>query len=271
MFKFQFLIACVVMVVFGDIGDRLVYNAEIYDSIPLTASDAKNNDWNPIDGKCDSNLGVAYVANGESYPDNSHPLIAYYTTGGQLAGIGIEHFGTPASGLQKFWVGPNAAGNYRMVASFRTPDQMCSGQSFPETLGIQVNINQNGVGWQIPLNDTGATDLQFTKGSCIENMGYHWSYDMAGAPNMTWISSNLIPVVPMYNNGELSAFFFTTSNVQRGWPLGRWEGPIPSILMCMNWCSPKCDFDVYFWSTLHFFITDPNDDHCPSRIYCAPN
>jgi len=254
------------------IGDRLTYNAEAYDQIPLTASAAQNANWNPLgDGSCDPNLGIAYNADGESYPDNSHPLIAYYTSGGQLAGIGIEHFGAPANNMDQFWVGPNAAGNYRMVATFRAPEQLCSGQTYRETIGTQVVINQDSLAWPVPLNDSAATDALFTTGSCIQGMGYHWSYDMEGAPNMTWVSSNLVPVVPMYVNGQISAFFFTTPNVQRPWPIGAWEGPIPSFLMCKNWCSSSCKFDVSFWSTLHFYLANPSNDNCPSKIYCPPN
>jgi hypothetical protein len=67
-------------------------------------------------------------------------------------------------------------------------------------------------------------------------MGTHWSYDLASAPTMSWKSANLLPVVTMYNEqagGVLSAFFFTTPNLQYAEPFGPWEGPIPKSLMCL--------------------------------------
>jgi len=265
------LLAFFSVFVSGDLGDRLTFNAEVYNSIPLTSQDAMD-DWQPLgDGSCIPYLGIPYMSKDVDYPDSHHPLIPYYTPGGYLTGIGIEHFGTPADNMEDFWVGPNGAGNYRMVVTFREPDQVCSDATLYEVIGTQLVINQDSTSYWIPINDTGATAANFTTGSCIQGMGYHWSYDLAGAPVMTWLKANLLPIVPMYNAGQLSAFFFATPNVQTPWPLGDWEGPIPDILMCKNWCSSKCDFDTWFWSTLHFYVSDPALDNCPSKIYCPPS
>jgi len=246
---------------------------ETYDVIPLNTRDASYF-WHPMNdgsGDCTPNLGVPWISSEVDYPDSSYPLIVYYTPGGYLTGIGIEHFGTPANNLGNFWVGPNKAGNYRMVVSFRTPDKVCSNAALEGILGDQLVINQDSTNFSIPLTDSGATKSNFTTGSCIQGMGYHWSYDLVGAPNMTWLTSNLLPIVPMYNKGKISAFFFTTPNVQTPWPLGAWEGPLPDYLMCKNWCSSKCSFDTWFWSTLHFYISDPDQNECPSYIYCPPS
>src|SRR5690349_8967024 len=69
----------------------------------------------------------------------------------------------------------------------------------------------------------------------LKGMGTHWSYDLVASPGISWKSQNLFPLVTMYNEqakGILSAFFITTPKLQYSEPLGPWEGPIPSFLMC---------------------------------------
>jgi len=131
-----------------------------------------------------------------------------------------------------------------------------------------VVIDQGSVDLAIPLNESSAQDEEWTKGGCIEGMGTHWSYDLTTAPQMSWKSKNLLPVVPMYNeqdNSVISAIFITTPKLQYSEPVGPWEGPLPSSLMCDNWCDSNCTWDVYFWNTLHFYFDDYNLNTCPSR------
>jgi len=249
------------------IGDRVVRTAILYHALPLTESDAVNSGWTAI-STCDPNLGTAYVAT-EDGPTKGDPVIVYFTGGGQIAGIGMEHYGNPLNGLQKFWLpDPESSGNYRISVSFRPGGNLCSSTQYAELVGNQLVVNQGSLNLPIPLNANDSSAAQWTKGGCIGGMGTHWSYDLSTSPEMSWNASNLMPVVAMYdqaNTGFISAFFITTPNVQRSEPFGPWEGPIPSSLMCYNWCSDECSWDVSFWSTLHFYLHDHNLNNCPSH------
>jgi len=248
------------------IGDRLVRTAILYSSVPLTVSDAVDQGWTNFTG-CDPNLGIAYTNTGGSAPSKGNPIVVYYTGGGQITGVGLEHFSAPRPGMEKFFL-PNADGNYRLTVSFRPAGDLCSSQMYDEVIGTQLNVDQGNGDYQVPLNESAATTQQWTKGGCIGGMGTHWSLDLDTAPDMSWQASNLFPVVAMYNEqagGSVSAFFITTPVLQRPEPLGPWEGPIPSSLMCLNWCSSACSFDVNFWNTLHFYLDDHNLNTCPSR------
>jgi len=244
------------------IGDRLLHTAIIYDSLPLNTSDAENGGWSSM-GDCDPNFGIPYAQEGS--PSHGSPIIIYYTTGGQIAGVAMEHFGDPIESLENYWI-PQDDGNYRLSVSFRPSGGLCDDSTYEETIGTQLVINQGTLDVSVPLTSADASNALYTSGSCIGGMGRHWSYDLSTAPIMSWISANLQPIVAMYNldTGNLSAFFFTTTNVQRSWPLGPWEGPFISYLMCKNWCDSSCSWDASLFSTLHFFITDPSLNNCPS-------
>jgi len=180
----------------------------------------------------------------------------------------MTHYGEPAADLENFWV-LQKDGNYFMSVSFRPNlggNGLCDTHKvYSELIGTQVAVNQDSLNLPLPLTDTEAKAENWTDGSCIYEMGTHWSYDLATAPNMQWNASTLLPVVTMYNDGNLSAFFFTTSNVQYSEPFGPWEGPIFASLMCLNWCQSSCSFNVPAFSTLHFFVTNPQLNQCPHR------
>jgi len=259
-----FLLGIVVYSVHSQgIGDRLVRTAILYHNLPIDLDDAVSAGWSNFT-QCDENLGIAFTDSGDSAPSKTHPVTLYFTAGGQIAGMGMEHFGTPVSGLQKYFQ-PQSNGNFRISVSFRPPGDLCNGNMFPELIGTQLVVDQGTVGWAVPLNETAATAASWTKGSCIGGMGTHWSYDLSSAPTMSWQSANLFPLVTMYNEqagGILSAFFITTPKLQYAEPVGPWEGPIPTFLMCQNWCDTTCTWDVNFWNTLHFYVDDHHLNTC---------
>lgn len=265
----RFIVSCllvfvsVISVVYSQgIGDRLLHTAIIYSSLPLNTTDAENAGWSAM-GPCNPSFGIPYADGGA--PSHGSPIIIYYTAGGQIAGVAMEHFGDPIETLENFWI-PQDDGNYRLSVSFRFTEGLCDGEIFEETLGTQLMINQGTLNISVPLTSADAANELYTSGSCIGGMGRHWSYDLSSAPVMSWQSANLQPIVAMYNldTGNLSAFFFVTTNVQRSWPLGPWEGPFLSVLFCKNWCDSTCSWDATWFSTLHFFITDPSLNNCPS-------
>jgi len=260
-----FISLCLALGQTQSIGDRLVRTAIIYKSLPLTVDDAVDAGWVNFT-HCDNNLGYAYTDTG-SLPSKTHPVILYFTGGGQIAGMGMEHFGEPVNDMEQYFR-PTDRGTYRITVSFRPGGNLCSSRVYREAIGTQLNVDQGIVDFILPLNESAATDAQWTKGGCIGGMGTHWSYDLSSAPTMTWKSGNLFPVITMYNEqagGGISAFFITTPNLQYAEPLGPWEGPIPSNLMCYNWCSDDCDWDVLFWNTLHFYLDDHSLNTCPTH------
>jgi len=252
---------------FTGIGSNLFRTFEVFNPVPMNITEAENSGWTvPENISCNNDLGIPMTLG--SGPTKSNPLTAFYTAGGQIAGIGMTHFGTPVSTLTQFWNNETAIleGTAFMSATFRAPGNICtSGYTYQEELGTQVVINQGGVNFAIPLTENDATNAKFTKGSCIGKMGTHWSYDLQTAPEMSWEEENLMPVVPMYSNGDISAFFFTTPVVQLPEPLGDWEGPFIPSLFCLNWCTSNCTWDATFISTLHFIIDNPSDNVCSSR------
>jgi len=261
--------AALVLAVTGQgIGTQFSRTALLYENLPLNVVDAISSGWyNYTDSSCDSNLGIPYTQT-SSGSSNGYPITIFFTAAGQICGMGMTHFGQPVSGLDDFWMADsNGDGNFMMTVTFRpASDNLCDPNSQqPELLGNQVVVNQGSTNFNIPLTTDAATQAQFTMGGCISDMGTHWSYDLKTHPDMSWVPSNFMPVVPMYNNGVISAFFFTTPILQYSEPFGPWEGPIPDDLMCLNWCSDSCGFGVNFWSVLHFFITDPSLDICNSR------
>lgn len=125
-------------------------------------------------------------------------------------------------------------------------------------------------------------------------MGQHWMYDLEDSPGMSWISGNLLPIVPMYHApgstdaGKINAFFFASPKCQGPGNNGAdnaysWDN-VPSIIgcglppnaMCENFCATGCSTSVFgsnpwsssdtnHWATFHiFFNADPKSQPtCP--------
>jgi len=244
----------------------LVRTALLYHDLPITTDDAVSGGWQNFTD-CDEDLGIAYTSSSSNEPTKGHPVIIYFTAGGQIAGMGMVHFGAPISSLETYWQ-PFTSGNYLITVSFRPNEDLCSGKVFDEPIGTQLVVDQGSANIQLPLSEDAATAAMWTKGGCIGGMGTHWSLDLSTAPQMSWESANLFPVVTMYNeqaDGVVSAFFITTPHLQYSEPLGPWEGPLPTFLMCKNWCNSTCTWDVSMWNTLHFYLDDHNLNTCASR------
>eukprot|EP00657_Telonema_sp_P-1_P006874 TRINITY_DN26345_c0_g1_i1.p3 TRINITY_DN26345_c0_g1~~TRINITY_DN26345_c0_g1_i1.p3 ORF type:complete len:168 (+),score=53.83 TRINITY_DN26345_c0_g1_i1:205-708(+) len=128
----------------------------------------------------------------------------------------------------------------------------------------------------------------------MQSMGQHWMYDLEAAPSMSWVSGNMLPVVPMYHapgadkEGQFNAFFFTAPLAQGPDNKGTdsaytWDnvpsimgGALPTFAMCDNFCNGQCSTSpighnpweqsgTTHWATFHvFFNADPKDHPtCP--------
>ncbi len=137
-----------------------------------------------------------------------------------------------------------------------------------------AQVNPDAANFPVPLNDTDAAAQMWTKGSFINKMGTHWSYDLSSAPKMSWEAENFLPLVPMYYKGQLAAVFFASTNVQQSViPLSSnmWDKVcIPNFLMCKNWCDDSCSWSgTLLWSTMHVFFGDYNRiNECQSTNCC---
>jgi len=264
--KSTLFIALLFVIAFANgqgIGSSLSRTFKLFVDLPMQMQDAIDAGWTNY-STCQPSLGIPFteVSNG---PTAGSPVTLYYTAEGQLAGLGVTHFGAPLPSLKNYWqpLG-DGSGNAFMSATFRAESfGICDPSSYDDNpIGTQVVINQGTFNLEIPLNTYQAETDQYTEGACIKEMGTHWSYDLETAPVMSWQAENFQPVVPMYVNGSLTAFFFTTSQTQTPEPFGEWEITLPSILMCQNWCGSGCDWDVSWWSTLHFFLDEPSTNTC---------
>jgi len=203
-------------------------------------------------------------------------MTVFFTEAGQVAGVGVNVYGDVKQKLvdQRYFeqVGD---GVFFVSVSFRNSSMMCSGRQSPDVLGDTLIINAGNLSQPLPLTESAAVAQQWTKGSCFYSMGYHYFYDLATAPEMSWQAENLLPIVMMYSQGKLNAFFFASSVVQQGLFSANWWEPIPliNVLMCKNWCDSSCTFHgTLAWSTLHIYLTDYTQATCSGgcKIGCCP-
>jgi len=250
------------------IGDGSLYRTfGIYAALPMNSYDAINQGWTNYTD-CDPNLGVGFSYSSGG-PDQLNPITLYMSAGGQIAGLSNTHYGQPDN---DYWLATDD-GNWILSISFRPNDaNLCDPEyKYNEPLGVQVVLNQGSEpSIAIPLDEQDAISADFTEGGCIGNMGTHWSLDLATAPYMSWVAANLLPIMPMYHNGQIDAVLFNTPNVQVGSePLGPWEPPLVEALMCYNWCNDTCTWSNDWWNTMHIFFTDYTQNtcaqHCPGQ------
>jgi len=252
------------VVAYQGIGDRLLRTFLVFHQLPLNTTMAEGDGWEAIDGTCNPSLGVKYT-------QNSGPIYLYYTQGGQIAGVGIQiNDEPPAALVPDFWKPTNDSESYEITLSFRQASVMCSDDMQPEEIGDSLTINADTIGMPIGLNVEQATNLEWTPGHCISEMGTHWAYDTQDHPLISHQVANLVPIMPMYNDetGNLSAFLVHITHIEKVEPFGVWEGPFIPLLFCQNLC-PPCNFDTFFFSTMHFMLTDPKLNVCQSSCGSA--
>jgi len=196
--------------------------------------DAENESWQQSGYGCDDNLGIAYTQYG-STASSDYPITLYFTQSGYIAGIGASIYGNPPQSLiNAGYFQPVSDGVYYISLTFRDSSELCNNYVPSEALGDRLVINANNLSLSLPMTEEDAINGQWTAGSCFYSMGYHYFYDLATAPSMSWVASNLLPIVPMYSNGTINAIFFASTIVQQGLLSSHeWDGiPLPNLLMC---------------------------------------
>jgi WAS/WASL-interacting protein len=251
------------------IGDLLIVNAIHHFTMPITTADATANyDFQALTGECDPSVGVEYTYKGEL--SAHYPISLFFTTGGQIGGIGVTSWKQPSPGPQAGYWNTNANGTYQLVVSFRNASSgiQCNfknDSAFP--VGDSVIVQPSGQKFSVPLTAAAALAQSWTNGSCITTMGRHWAYDLQTAPDMSWDVANLFPIMPMYNEDThvIDAILFNIADAQSVWPFGYWEGPFIPSLMCYNWCDSSCTFNTNLYSTMHWFFTNPALNTCAAH------
>jgi hypothetical protein len=247
-------------------------------------------DYQKATAECDPQLGYLWTAPGG--PSLARPLSLYYNQAGQIAGLRVDIFGASAAQgrmIEDGYYISAGSDHWFLSVSFRSPEEMCTEQMSSEQIGDRLVVNQDSIAKSIPMTSSEAEAEGFMPGSCMQSMGQHWMYDLVDAPSNSYISGNLLPVVPMYSNGKLNSFFFTTPTCQGPSHKGSsepysWDntGPLgcalPSWAMCMNFCDGRCKTNALIgrenawassgtdhWGTMHiFFNADPaNEPTCP--------
>jgi hypothetical protein len=251
-----------------DIGDRLLRTYFVFAANPLTTTDAINAGWGNFStayadaSECDPVVGFIYALGDSGAPTKGNQVILSYTAAGQLNGWGIRMWGNPSSQLinGSFWRDTGAGdGSYDIILTTRDPSLVCSGESGAELIGDRLSI------WDIfsiPLDAPSAVDAGWVPGDCIGKMGVHHAYDLNAPGSQTWNWLSLVPIQPMYGvtSQKLTAVLVNMPDLQVVEPFGDCEGPFPNFLFCKNWCANTgCTFSgVTVWSTIHFFLGDPN-------------
>jgi len=262
-FYFVFVLFASLTIVFGDgFGYRVARTFFDLTDLPLTTDDANNAGWTQ-NGDCSNDRGILFEPS--SGITKTNPISLYFTSGGQFAGWTLYMFGQAAQNLINLGYWESGDGTYYSLSlSTRNTSMMCSGTVDSQTaVGDQLIINQGGANFPIPLNTNDASSQNWYSGGCIKGMGTHWSYDVSTPGNMTWLNGNLLPVMPMFMNGAITAVLINSPNVQTVWPIGIWEGPFINSLFCYNWCPTSgCTFDNTFWTTTHFLFDDKSSNYC---------
>jgi len=255
----------------GDIGDSVWRTFDHERAVPMDTTAAAKEGWSQMSKSCNPSLGVLYAQEAKG-PSEDHPLAAYYTSAGQLAGLQVTIFGSnrdmgdaaPENLVNLgFWKPSNSTEEaWTIDMSFRDPSEMCSGAKSSLVLGDRAVINQDTIKFALPLTKDDAHASQFDAGSCIAGMGQHFMYDVKTAPDTSFVEGNLMPVVPMYHpdTDKLQGFFFTTPVKQSGsrsvTASNDWDFPaVTGKLMCYNWCDAECAWETSSWSTMHVFVS----------------
>jgi len=265
-------LVALVGIAYATFGDRVIHTAFAYKNFPLTRDAAESGDWRRVNSNCIPGKGVAYVhKNGVA---SSTPAFLYFAqSNGALAGFQLRRWvqstGSPAD---RFWEAPSvdlscsASDCSDIFVQFRDPSTVC-GTNFAMGNGVGDRIVVGSKQLRVPLNATDAKMKGWMEGDCIPGMGIHYSMNLGGPLGKgNWNASSLFPIMPMYDaqSGNINAILIANPHLANAFPLGWWEGPIPNILMCKNWCSTSgCGFvDTLIWSTMHFWFRDHSGISC---------
>lgn len=259
-----------------DIGDSLSRSYTKYVQLPRSSPEAVSLGWQKR-YSLDKNLGEAWVE--KPGIDDSRPITIYFGRSGQISGIGVDIWGDVPTQLQNKFFFKNGDNRWHIDVSFRSTEAIDSSAFSDFRLGDRLIINQGKTNYSLPLTEQDAINRNFQKGACFYSMGTHYFQDLTTKDDsLTWQGYNLLPVVPMFHNGVINAFFFaSTLYQQKMFPpnSNEWEPiPLPNFAMCKNFCNSDCTWkDTNLWSTMHIYLRNYTKATCPGgcTIGCCSN
>lgn len=284
---------------------------------PTNTDDTAANDWVKTDEPCDPKLGEAYRRNGGSRTEMD-PQTLYFTpaldgTPGILSGIAVDFYGYVEETLIEGYFGdqkvePDSGKTYRTLSvALRDYDEhdLCdTSEPFTHTDLEKVTIAPYLAADNLPIKEDDPELVgDWTEGSCIIGMGFHWAKDITGN-EITWLAENIVPLVPMYNShtADLQGFFFLSTIKRQIWREGcvldftdlsqpctadivnTWDrtpglveenDPMKVTFMCSNFCG-DCQFSGSpdeMYSSIHFAFGSPAEEDCDGKcnklgLYC---
>lgn len=258
-----------------------------YNDLPVGEEELKAAGWHKHGTTCNPSLGFAWTQDASGM-NKEHPMKLYTTAGGQPAGVGIVILGhgqEPLPEEHKKWatespLAPTTTEHAfaNIDVAFRSGDIMCSGAKDTAAIGNTLILNPTGKNSKsLPLTESDADSSGWRRGSCFDGMGYHHFFDTAvGGGKLSWKAVNLLPVVTMFDKGELNAIFFVSTINQVSIPIfksNQWEPKsLSSSEMCANLCDKDCAFPDLTsggpFSTFHVYFRDHSKVTCPSNLKC---
>ena len=267
----------------------------LVDNILFTTTEGAAADgWAKSDEPCDPLLGQSWLYGGERSAKYSAAI--YFTpetkdSPGLLSAIETDIYGYVEENLVGLFFTQEKTskdGAYHSISiALRNgeDEDLCA----PVALGGNppyVVISPGMANMPVPLteDDPELVRSEWQRGSCIPNMGYHWSRFLSPVTEMPYKTSELVPVTPMYSSrdGSLNGVFVMASSRQQTWPaqcdvnkgptdpcpflsgeLNMWdsspglnEDTCTRFYMCSNFCG-DCRFtgtEAGRATTMHFFF-----------------
>jgi hypothetical protein len=264
-------------------GDKMEQGFLRYDELPIGADALSHAGWHKHDHNgCDKDLGFAWTQD-KSGATKKHPTKLYTTAAGQASGVGVVIRGDAAFDEQKDWFtarplvnGP--ADSTHIDVAFRSGQIMCDSTMWSsDQIGDTLLLNPAGSSRMLPLTEDWAEAEGYRRGACFDGMGWHRFLDTSrNDGTMSWTGKNLFPIVPMYDNNEINAFFFTAKSDQISIPViaaNQWEPKsLSNSEMCTNMCDAEdCDFAGHegVWSTMHIYLKNHKEVTCDRSLHCA--
>jgi len=269
-------------------GHEMERQFTLYNDVPVGEHALQSAGWHKhAENGCDPHLGFGWTVKA-SGATTTEPLIVYTTAGGQSAGVGTIIKGRGREQFyeeQQQWassthlVSPKNDPEYAHIdVAFRSGSIVCSGATSGDEVGDVIIVNPAGHSKTIPLTEAQAEKEGYRRGSCFDGMGWHRFLDTSRQDGtLSGIAKNLFPITPMYFEGKINAFFFTSRLDQVTIPViasNGWEPKsLSDKLMCANTCDgDDCTFGDTpdgVWTTMHIYLQNHRNVVCPHDLHCG--
>jgi len=282
---------------------------------PVNTDEATSMGWKKNDEKCNPNLGEPWLFGGKRSYNSSVTL--YFTPAvgeipGVVSAVEVDYYGYIETSLIGTYFTKERTsddGPYHSVSvAFQNGalKNLCDASTTIEPHGEKyLAISPDLKNRTIPTEDSFSimSSNGWKPGSCIPQMGYHWISDVEGGADLSYKAESTVPVVPMYYEGKLTAFFFLATTLKQNWPAsctrkfpflktpeehanfndcmkfqnywdpnyGLLQETTGPFFVCSNVCDRNCKFtgaryDPPTYSTMHWFVRDK--EYMTDKVGC---